>query len=196
MDTPTGQAAVPLQLVAGLGNPGPRYARTRHNLGFMVLDELARRQGLTFSTRGGAEHARSGNVLLLKPLGFMNRSGQAIQGALTRQKLGSASLLVVHDDLDLEAGRLRFRFGGSSGGQRGVQDTINRIGRDFWRLKLGIGRPPAGWETAGWVLSRFSPSEEDVLRQVIEAAADAVELALTEDPEHAASRYNAFRPAA
>ena len=186
-------AAAPLRLVAGLGNPGPRYARTRHNLGFMAVDEVARRAGLQFSVRGTAAQVRHGNVLLLKPLNFMNRSGAEIQAALTRQRLQPENLLVVHDDLDLELGRLRFRFGGSSGGQRGVQDTIARTGRDFWRLKLGIGGTPAGWETSRWVLSRFREDERDLLDSVVAAAAEAVELALADGPERAANHFNGLR---
>lgn len=186
-------AAAPLRLVAGLGNPGPRYSRTRHNAGFLVLAELARRHGLSFTRRGGSEQARFGSALLLRPLTFMNRSGAEIQAALTRQRLRPENLLVVHDDVDLDTGRLRFRFGGSSGGQRGVQDTINRAGRDFWRLKLGIGRAPADRETADWVLSRFRDEEAGLLEEMVAAAADAVETALRDGPEHAANRYSGFQ---
>lgn len=182
--------AEPVRLVAGLGNPGPRYTRTRHNLGFMVLDELARRAAVDFRKSGQSETTRIGSVELIKPQTFMNLSGGAIQAAMTKRGVRPASLLVVHDDLDLPLGRLRFRSGGSSGGQRGVQDTINRIGRDFWRLKLGISKAPAGWETADWVLSRFRDDEADLLNEVISTAADAVEYCLEHGPEAAQDRFN------
>ena len=182
--------AAGIRLVAGLGNPGLRYARTRHNLGFMVLDELARRHGQRFSRHGSSERARLGGTVLLKPQTFMNRSGTAVQGGLTAHGVRPAELLTVHDDLDLPLGRLRFRFGGSSGGQRGVQDIISRIGKEFWRLKLGISAAPPGWETAGWVLSRFRKDEADLLSRVISTAADAVEHCLEYGPEDAANRYN------
>lgn len=182
-----------VRLVVGLGNPGPRYSRTRHNLGFLVLDELVRRAGGKFSPARQAESARLGSTLLLKPLTYMNNSGLAIQAALARHGVRPEELLVVHDDLDLDLGRLRLRFGGSSGGQRGVQDTLSRIGKDFWRLKLGISAPPAGWETANWVLSRFSAEEQDLLAQVVSTGADAVEHVLTHGPHSAANHFNGLR---
>lgn len=123
----------------------------------------------------------------------MNNSGLAIQAALARHGVRPEELLVVHDDLDLDLGRLRLRFGGSSGGQRGVQDTLSRIGKDFWRLKLGISAPPAGWETANWVLSRFSAEEQDLLAQVVSTGADAVEHVLTHGPHSAANHFNGLR---
>jgi PTH1 family peptidyl-tRNA hydrolase len=109
---------------------------------------------------------------------------------MTRGSVRPQQLLVIHDDLDLPLGRLRLRSGGSSGGQRGVQDTIRAIGPDFWRLKVGISGTPAGWETTNWVLSRFQPGERELLDRVISLAADAVELALREGPEAAANHYN------
>ncbi len=179
-----------LRLVAGLGNPGPAYARTRHNLGFMVLDELLLREGAAWRRLGQADQATTGRSILLKPARFMNLSGRPIQAALTRARLRPGQLLVVHDDLDLPFGRMRFRFGGSAGGQRGVQDTIAHIGKDFWRLKLGIGAAPAGFETRNWVLSRFGKDELDLLDRVVGEAADAVSMALNEGPEAAANAYN------
>lgn len=178
------------QLIAGLGNPGVRYARTRHNLGFMVLDELARRDGGRFRRSGQFETVKAFGAELIKPQTFMNLSGAAIQAALTRSGVKPQGLLVVHDDLDLDLGRLRFRSGGSSGGQRGVQDTIARLGKEFWRLKLGISGTPAGWETANWVLSRFREDEQELLATVINTAADAVQHALEHGLESAANRYN------
>lgn len=178
------------RLIVGLGNPGPQYQKTRHNAGFFVMDELARRHGVAFRSGKLAQEAKWEGAFLLKPLTFMNLSGLAVQAAMTRQRFTPAELLVVHDDLDLPFGRLRIRSGGSAGGQRGVTDTISRIGPNFTRLKVGISRPPAGWKVENWVLSRFRDDEEGLLRQVVEHAADAVELLLTEDQEAAMQRFN------
>ena len=186
----TPSSTAPIKLVVGLGNPGPQYQRTRHNAGFLVLDELARRHGLSFRKGKQAEEAKWEGVTLVKPLNFMNASGAAVQGALTRLHLSPAELLVVHDDLDLPFGRLRLRSGGSAGGQRGVADTIRRIGPEFPRLKLGISRPPEHWKVENWVLSRFGEAEQPLLNKVVAAAADAVELLLKVGPEAVMQRYN------
>ena len=179
-----------IKLVVGLGNPGPQYQRTRHNAGFLVLGELARRHALSFRKRKQAEETKWEGVTLLKPLSFMNASGAAVQGALTRLRLSPTELLIVHDDLDLPFGRLRLRSGGSAGGQRGVTDTIRRIGPEFTRLKVGISRPPENWKVENWVLSRFQEAEQPLLNRVVETAADAVELLLKEGPEAVMQRYN------
>jgi len=179
-----------LELLVGLGNPGERYTNTRHNMGFLVLDELARRHGLGFRRARHGVQARWGRVQLLKPNTFMNRSGLAVQGAIATRKLAPGQVLLVHDDLDLPLGRLRFRKGGSAGGQRGVSDTISRIGPDFWRLKLGISRPPEGWRVENWVLSRFRDEEITLVSRVVDAAATAIELALEEGVEAAMNDTN------
>ncbi len=179
-----------LELVAGLGNSGARFRGTRHNAGFLVLDELAGRHGLTFHKRKGAAEARLGDTLLVKPLTFMNLSGKAVQARAARLRLRPEELLVVHDDLDLPLGRLRFKVGGGAGGQKGVADIISGLGPNFARLKVGIGRPPAGFQAEDWVLSRFSVGEQALLDQVMRAAAEAVELALAEGVEAAMNRVN------
>lgn len=186
----TAQEEARIRLVAGLGNPGARYARTRHNVGFMVLDELAGRQQQRFTKHGRAERARLPAAVLLKPQTFMNLSGSAIQAALAAHSVRPQELLVVHDDVDLPLGRLRFRFGGSAGGQRGVQDTISRIGPGFWRLKVGVSAAPEGFDTARWVLSRFRPDEQELTALVISSAADALEHCLTHGAASAANSFN------
>ncbi len=185
-----------MHVLAGLGNPGPRYRGTRHNAGYLVLDELARRWGTPFRRGRAADEARARGLLLLKPRTYMNLSGRAVQAALTRAGLPPAELLVVHDDLDLPLGRLRLRRGGGAGGQRGVRDIIERLGPDFTRLKVGISRPPEGWTAEHWVLSRFSENERDVLDAVVAAAADAVEILLERGPEAAMSHANGIEVAA
>ena len=179
-----------VRLLVGLGNPGPQYLRTRHNAGFLVLDELARRYNLGFRKGKQADETKWDGVTLLKPTTFMNASGAAVQGALTRLKLSPAELLIIHDDLDLPLGRLRLRTGGSAGGQRGVADTIRRIGPEFTRLKVGISRPPPNWKVENWVLSRFSDAEQPLLQKVVQAAADAAELLLKDGQEIAMGRFN------
>jgi PTH1 family peptidyl-tRNA hydrolase len=179
-----------IRLIAGLGNPGPRYSGTRHNAGFLVLDELARRHALSFRKGKQADEAKHGSVLLIKPLTFMNLSGSAVQAYSTKNGISPSQILVVHDDLDLPLGRLRFRQGGSAGGQRGVTDTINRIGQDFLRLKVGIGRPPQGWKVENWVLSRFRDDEQALLGSVIHTSANAIEVLLQEGLEPAMNRFN------
>ncbi len=182
--------AEPIRLVAGLGNPGPRYQHTRHNAGFLVLDEIARRHSLTFRAPKDAEEARWDSVWLCKPQTYMNDSGRAVQASVTRHSVAPQQLLVVHDDLDMPLGRLRFKRGGGAGGQKGVADTANRIGADFVRLKVGIGRPPERWTVANWVLSRFQDDEQELLEEVIEVAADAVEFIARAGVQDAMNRYN------
>lgn len=180
-----------MRLVVGLGNPGPRYQETRHNAGFLVVDELARRAGERFKkVRGDAEAASWGRTTLLKPTTFMNLSGRAVQAAMARDGIRPDDVLVVHDDLDLPLGRLRLRLGGGAGGQKGVRDTIDRIGADFLRLKVGISRPPPGWEVENWVLSRFRTEERALLERVVATAADAVGWVLELPLEEAMTRTN------
>ncbi len=187
----------PVRLVVGLGNPGPRYSGTRHNAGFLVIDEVARRHGGAFRQEREAATAKlppatlaSTTAQLLKPLTFMNLSGRAVQAALTKGGVRPAELLVVHDDIDLPLGRLRVRFGGSGGGQRGVADIARAIGPGFWRLKVGVGRPPEGWATENWVLSRFDEGEAVLLGRVVASAADAVELIARSGAERAMNEVN------
>lgn len=187
-----------VRIIVGLGNPGPNYARTRHNAGFLVVDELARRFSVSMRSERQAEQGRlmaalapgGTEVLLVKPLTFMNLSGKAVQAALTKARARPEALLVIHDDIDLPLGRLRFKQGGGAGGQRGVASIIGTIGANFLRLKVGVGRPPAQWTTENWVLSKFRPDEEALLAEVVHAAADAVELYLTKGLEPAMNQVN------
>ncbi|HKI58852.1 MAG TPA: aminoacyl-tRNA hydrolase [Trueperaceae bacterium] len=179
-----------MRVLAGLGNPGPRYRGTRHNAGYLVLDALAERWQADFRRIKNADEARARDVVLVKPRTYMNLSGQAVLAALTREGAGPGELLVVHDDLDLPLGRLRLRVGGSAGGQRGVQDVIDRLGPGFVRLKVGISRPPADWTAERWVLSRFQDDERPLLRRVIAAAADGVEELLASGIDAAMNRLN------
>jgi peptidyl-tRNA hydrolase, PTH1 family len=179
-----------MHLIVGLGNPGPRYAGTRHNAGFFVLDEIARRRGAAFSKTRHADVARSDDLVLTKPTTFMNVSGLAVQAAMARHGIRLEHVVVVHDDLDLPLGRIRVKRGGSAAGQRGVQDTIDRVGTGFARVRIGIGRPPADWPTERWVLSRFEEAERETLLRVVDAAADAVGVLVREGLEAAMNVTN------
>lgn len=171
-------------MVVGLGNPGGQYAQTRHNMGWLVVDEVARRCGAAWRKGKDAEvtEVRLGTapgqkVLLVKPLTFMNASGKAVAPLVSFYKIQGTELLVVQDDLDSPFGLLKFRMGGRHGGQNGVRDIIRLLGHDaFPRLKVGISRPPPGWEVSDWVMSRWRPEEAQTLAELMRLGADAVEV--------------------
>jgi PTH1 family peptidyl-tRNA hydrolase len=168
-------------LIAGLGNPGPRFADNRHNIGFRAVEELAQAHRLTFSrTEHEAETAHGTiadrRVILAKPQTFMNDSGKAV-GPLSRfYKIPPEDVLVIYDDLDIPLGTVRYRQEGSSGGHRGVNSIIQALGtRQFPRLRLGIGRPPGRMDAAAYVLQDFSEEEEPVLWDVLKLARQQAE---------------------
>jgi PTH1 family peptidyl-tRNA hydrolase len=171
-------------IVVGLGNPGPKYAATRHNLGFMVVDELGTRAGgVAFRSKFHGEVAEArvggGTATLLKPLTYMNESGRSVQAALAFYKTPPSELLVVHDELDLEFGDVRLKSGGGDAGHRGLKSITQALGTsDYPRLRIGIGKPARGFEGSGadFVLEGFRPAEKAELGQLVERAADAVEL--------------------
>jgi peptidyl-tRNA hydrolase, PTH1 family len=181
-------------LVAGLGNPGREYADTRHNVGFMVADELARRHGASFRSKFSGEVADlrlDGRVALLKPQTFMNESGRSVGAAVRYFKVPPEALLVVHDEVDLEPGRLQARLGGGLAGHNGLRSVAQHLRTgDFLRLRVGVGRPERGDRrpVADFVLSPFAP-ELDV-ESLVARAADAVELVATEGLEAAQQRFN------
>jgi len=178
-------------LVAGLGNPGPRYVLTRHNVGFLVVDRLAEAAGLSWRQKGRAFVASWRGGWLMKPATYMNDSGEAVAPFVRYYKIPLERLLVVHDDMDLPLGRMRLRRGGGSGGQKGVQSIINSLGgADFDRLRVGVGRPPQGWSAVDWVLSRFDESERPLLEKVLEQAAAAVALWQSQGLLRAQQKYN------
>jgi PTH1 family peptidyl-tRNA hydrolase len=183
-------------VIAGLGNPGRAYRGNRHNAGFMVVDRLAQAASLSFSESpysGWLAEGRLGGrrVLLIKPATYMNRSGDSVAAAMRYFRLEPEDLLVVHDDLDLELGRIQVRRGGGSGGHRGVQSIMDSLGGGmFFRLRLGVGRPPAEREAADWVLENFSPDEAASAQEMIERGAQAVETLLAEGLSAAMNRFN------
>jgi len=185
-----------VKLVVGLGNPGRRYADTRHNIGFAVADELARRAGLVFEhSRVSALTARSGPgasaVLLVKPLTMMNLSGEAVAGLAQYYKVDLADMLVVADDVNLPLGRLRLRARGSAGGHNGFRSIIGLLGsEEFPRLRIGVGRGDVRRELADHVLARFDADEAPDVTESVARAADAVECFLAEGIEAAMNRFN------
>jgi PTH1 family peptidyl-tRNA hydrolase len=188
-----------VKLIVGLGNPGREYRDTRHNIGFMVVDELARRHDLTFSMAPSqvpdafiAKKFTPPQVLLAKPLTFMNRSGDAVS-ALTRYfDVAATDLLVVYDDIDLPFTRLRARARGSSGTHNGMRSVVERLGTtDFPRLRLGVGRGDTRRELADHVLARFERDEQSALETFIARAADAAEMFAATD---IVAVMNAFNP--
>jgi PTH1 family peptidyl-tRNA hydrolase len=180
---------LPLQLIVGLGNPGPEHENTRHNAGFWLVDELAGRHGarLRPDRRCNADAGRvtiAGSELwLLKPMGYMNRSGQAIRAFCDYLQLPLDGVLVVHDELDLPAGVARLKFGGGDGGHNGMKDVIAHLGEDFWRLRLGIGHPGHRDEVIGYVLQRASAVDERLMREAIEFAVAEFPRLLTDGAE-------------
>ena len=173
-----------MKIVVGLGNPGAEYSATRHNVGFLAVEELAKRWEIS-SWRSRHEalvaeyRENSESVLLVKPQTYMNLSGVAV-GEISRwYKLKADDVIVIYDDLDLPVGKLRLRPQGGSGGHRGIESILAHLGTEnFYRVRIGIGRPPAGWETANYVLGRFSPEEAPKVADTIVKAAEAVEYIL------------------
>ncbi|MFQ5494384.1 MAG: aminoacyl-tRNA hydrolase [Phycisphaerae bacterium] len=189
-----------MKLIVGLGNAGKKYAGTRHNVGFDVVDILAARWDIDarrerFHGWTGVGRIGDERVVLLKPTTLMNRSGRAVLAAGRFYKLEASDLLVIGDDLALPLGRLRMRAGGSAGSHRGLQDIIDRLGTDAWcRLRVGIDEPVG--DAAAYVLSRFSADEEDLMGPTRQRAADAAECWVTEGVDLAMTRFNGDVPSA
>jgi len=182
-------------LVAGLGNPGREYERTRHNAGWLVLDELARRHGGSWRSKfsGSLAEVRVGDarLALLKPETYMNESGRSLGAAARFFKVEPEQVLVVHDDVDLETGRLQARAGGGLAGHNGLRSLAQHLGaQDFLRLRIGVGRPGRGdrRSVADWVLSPFAP--EDDADALVGRSADAVETIVAEGLQEAQQRFN------
>lgn len=189
------------QLIVGLGNPGSKYEQTRHNIGFMAVDALARRWQIGLSENrkfqglfGEGLAVSGGKVRLLKPLTYMNLSGQSIRSVTDWYKLSPDSVLVIYDDMDLPLGKIRLRLSGSAGGHNGMKSTIAHLNTDkFPRLRVGIGKPPTPKEDKdpiSHVLGRFSGGETQLVSEVIQLVSDAVELSLKQGVEKAMNLYN------
>jgi PTH1 family peptidyl-tRNA hydrolase len=184
-------AGTPLKIIVGLGNPGPEHLLTRHNAGFWFVDALAAKAGARFRSHTifQGEICRTqlsgGEVTLLKPMTYMNRSGLAIRALFDYLKVPSSEVLVVHDELDLPVGEVRFKLGGGAGGHNGLRDTITHIGPDFWRLRLGIGHPGDKSEVIDYVLRRAPKEEEERLLESVSEAIPALQVFLEQGAERA-----------
>jgi peptidyl-tRNA hydrolase, PTH1 family len=170
----------PIELIAGLGNPGPEYLMTRHNAGFWLVDALAAREGARFSPQKkleaeAAEVTLAGQrVRLLKPMTFMNLSGRAVARALSYYKIPTAHLLVAYDEIDFPTGKVRLRFGGGHAGHNGMRSIIEHVGPDFWRIRIGAGHPGTREQVKGHVLRRASASDEELMLDSISRAIDVL----------------------
>ncbi len=181
-------------MIVGLGNPGRKYSHTRHNIGFRVLEELARRHRIEKEESRhdaivGHLRMNKDKVLLVKPLTFMNLSGRAVRPLFNWFKLELPELLVVYDDMDLPVGSLRIRAAGGTGGHKGMRSICESLGnREFPRIRIGIGRPPGG--AIDWVLSEFDPGEREIIQETVEKAANAIECWAKDGIDACMNAYN------
>jgi len=186
-----------VKLIAGLGNPGRTYRETRHNVGFVVADELARRHALTFESGPGealvARARRLGaGALIVKPLTFMNLSGRAVAEVQRYFRIERSDVLVILDETNLPLGRVRARARGSAGGHNGLQSVVESLGTtEVARLRIGVGRGDLRRDLASHVLARFDPEEQPEIERAVQLAADAAELFVTEGIERVMNRFNA-----
>lgn len=183
-------------LLAGLGNPGPSYAGNRHNIGFLVLDELAARMGGKFKAHKAGADVLEGRlagkrVVLAKPRSYMNLSGGPVSGVAKFFKTPPSALVVVHDELDLDYGVIRMKFGGGDNGHNGLRSITKSLAtKDYFRVRFGVGRPPGRMNPADYVLKDFSAAERKELALDIDTCADAIELLLAEGLAAAQNRYH------
>jgi PTH1 family peptidyl-tRNA hydrolase len=183
-----------LWVVVGLGNPGRRYAKTRHNVGFMVADEISDRYGIDLKEKGsylvGKGSIEGNDIVLVEPLTFMNRSGVAVRDVMKRHNLRSENLVIIQDDIDMETGKLKIREKGSSGGHKGIESIIESLGtREFIRVKIGIGREE-GVAAEEYVLGKFRRDEVPLIKEAVVMAAGAVDVILKEGVHKAMNEFN------
>ncbi|THF74484.1 aminoacyl-tRNA hydrolase [Cohnella fermenti] len=185
-----------MRWIVGLGNPGSAYEATRHNAGFMVVDELARRWGASVSQskcKGliGEARVEGAKVALLKPMTYMNLSGESVRAFMDYYKAKLEDMIVVYDDLDTEIGRIRLRYQGSAGGHNGIKSIIQHVGtQTFNRVRMGISRPRNGQPVVDFVLAPFAKAEQAELKRMIEEACDAIEFALSHPFDQSMAKYN------
>ena len=194
-------AGEPLKLIVGLGNPGTEYARTRHNAGFQFADELARRHGAVFRSepRHHAELARAAigaaDVWLLKPMSYMNHSGDPVRSVAGFYKIPVQQILVAYDELDFPPGVVRLKQGGGAAGHNGMRSVIAQLGDAFWRLRIGIGHPGQKALVLDYVLGRPSLADNVLLQEAVSAAADAVPVLLEQGAQIAMNALHTRDPA-
>ncbi len=187
-----------MKVIVGLGNPGPKYGLTKHNVGFMLVNALAEKLGISetewkdkFEALVAETHIGMEKVLLVKPLTYMNDSGRAVGPLLSWYKLEPEDLVVVHDDMDIPAGTIRIRKKGSAGGHNGIKSLLAHVGDEhFTRVRIGIGRPLPGWSVIDHVLAPFPSEDVPKIREAIEYLLPAVETIVTEGTDLAMNKYN------
>lgn len=185
-----------MRLVVGLGNPGNEYASTKHNLGFLVVDEIGRRAGIDLTKKKfyglyGEGTFNSDKLILLKPETYMNRSGESVSSAVGFYHIPLDKIIVVHDELDLPAGTVRIKSGGGSAGHKGIASIIERLGEgDFIRIRIGIGKPGEKSGTVSHVLSKFSKEEAEIVKESVSRAADAALEVIENGLQKAMNKYN------
>jgi PTH1 family peptidyl-tRNA hydrolase len=183
-------------LVVGLGNPGSEYASTKHNLGYLTVDEIGKRAGIDLKKKKfkgvyGEGALNNDKLILLKPETYMNRSGESVSSAVSFYNIPAESIIIVHDELDLPAGTIRIKAGGGSAGHKGITSVINELGSgDFVRVRIGIGKPKQKSGTVSHVLSKFNKSESETARESVLRAADAVLEIIQEGLRKAMNKYN------
>ena len=185
-----------MKWIVGLGNPGVQYASTRHNIGFMAIDELADRFNISVRDSKckalvGEGRVGTEKVVLIKPMTYMNLSGETVRAFMDYYKASLDDLIVLYDDMDTEVGKIRLRYQGSAGGHNGIKSIIQHTGtQSFNRVRLGISRPAPGRDIADYVLQAFSKSDRDPVQQAIERTCDAVEFSLTHTFEQTMAKFN------
>lgn len=185
-----------MYIIAGLGNPGKEYEKTRHNAGFAVIDELASKHNIDidnskFKGMLGKGVINGEKVVLVKPLTYMNNSGECIRAVMDYYKADIEDFIVVFDDISLDVGKLRIRPKGSAGGHNGIKSIIAHLGSDgFKRVKFGVGNKPSGWDLADWVLGRFNKEDEKTLEETKKKACEAIEAIMADGTEAAMNKFN------
>jgi PTH1 family peptidyl-tRNA hydrolase len=185
-----------VKLIVGLGNPGKEYAASRHNIGFLVINHLAREKGIAlterkFKSRWGKGTLSGHKVILAKPHTFMNLSGEAVTAIAHFYKMAAQDIIVVHDDLDIAFGSLKIKTKGGSGGHHGIDSIISSLkDNSFIRVRVGIGRPDPGKDNAEFVLSSFNKAEAGTLKHIINEAQRCLGMLITHDPEFAMNRFH------
>lgn len=191
-----GKDSLIMKWIVGLGNPGPQYAKTRHNVGFMALDELAARHGIVFNQNKCKSVIGEGVIdgvkaVLLKPMTFMNLSGEAVRAYMDYYKVQLEDMIVVYDDLDTEIGKVRLRYQGSAGGHNGIKSIIQHTGtQSFNRVRMGISRPEPGFAIVDYVLSAFPKKDGDKLGTMIRDTCEALEFSLKHTFEQTMAKFN------
>lgn len=186
-----------IQLIAGLGNPGNEYEKTRHNAGFWFIDQLVSQYNLTLKNESkflgevAKFNSPSGNIWLLKPMTFMNRSGQSIARLAQFYKIKPEQILIVHDELDLPPGSVKLKQSGGHGGHNGLRDSIAQLGKNFYRLRLGIGHPGNKEQVVDFVLGKTPQSDKQLIESAIDKSIDSIELILQGDMQKAMNQLHA-----